>query len=88
MINKVVDLVNELQEIAESNYMHISICSFNGIGVHISLPVQFFSLFDQFDIEPKENIEYPYEVITEIDGVKFTTFLTQEDYEKYVRKTA
>lgn len=88
MINRVVDLVNELHEIATNQKFVIAIESYRGAKeVHVPFTDDFFKFFKQYDIQPRENDKYPFEAFVEIDGVKFFSLLTQKEYEEYVEKT-
>lgn len=87
-IGKMVDLVNELRDLAEKNKANVRVGP-NLSEVHIPDAEIFFKYFKQFDIEKSNysaNKIFPFEAFVEIDGVKFCTLLRQKEYEKYVLK--
>lgn len=86
-VDKVVNLVNELQEIADNNWMQIIVGANRVPVVHISLAEKFFSFFEQYDIDPEDGETFSHQVSVEIEGVRFIAFLTPNDYKKYVLKS-
>lgn len=87
VIEKTIYLINELHAITEENRMHVDVNCYGKKEVHISSTVKFFSIFNQFDIEDRQDYEYPYKAVIEVEGVIFLTLLTQQEYEKYVLKS-
>lgn len=91
MINKIIDLLNELHDLSVKNNLVVGVDVF-GEKVFDKKSVQvmetdtFFNYFQQWDIKNRDSNEYPYEVVCEIDGVRFFTLLKQDEYEKYVLK--
>lgn len=88
VVGRVVDLINELSEIAQEHKLFINV---NARGQHTVQVIEaklFFNKFNNFDINDFPSKEHPYQTFIEIEGVLFTALLTQADYEKFILKSA
>lgn len=85
MINKVVDLMNEIQDVMDE-IISINVNSTGEKLVHFASKEKFFEMFNEFDVvEFGYGYKYQWEVRAEIDGVQIFVLLTHEDYDKYVK---
>lgn len=88
MIEKVIDFVNELHELAVNNSLIIEVDCFGKMAVHVLLTDSFFKQFKQYDIIERVSLEFPYQATCVIDDVEFYTLLSTEEYQRYVQKNA
>ena len=92
LIARIADLTGELKSICDENPTFSVKVDGNFTEVFISVPKVFFKHFDSFDIEDYKCIDpgssFISKAIVEIEGIQFSTLLTQSEYEKFVRKTA
>ena len=83
--NTLISAAKLLQtDVSEDNLHAYTIFGDKEYGVHITLD-SFFLLCKTFNtaihIKKRDNAElYPYEISTEISGVRFHTILTEEEY--------
>ncbi|MBB5148622.1 hypothetical protein [Ureibacillus thermosphaericus] len=87
MVEKVLELVNELQEITKKKWLSIYV-DVDKAEVHILITKTFLSIFEDFTVRKFPSDQHPYEAFAEIKGIKFITLMTQKEYEEYVEKTA
>lgn len=90
LVTKIADLVNELKVICDKE-QSISIRINNSFtAVFVSDEEFFFQSFDNFKTEKYECVDpesnFTHEATAEVDGIQFSTLLTQSEYEKYVEK--
>lgn len=88
VIGIVVDLVNELHDIADKNRLSIRVSNLGEKEVNVFPVGDFFNNFDVFDIEELGDRRFPFRVSTVVDDVIFFVLLSQEEYTKFVLKTA
>lgn len=88
IIAKIADLTSKLREICESNPDYDVRVNSHSSKVFINSPELFFETFEKFVVDPYKSVssKYNYELHVEVEGVKFSTILTQSEYEKYVQK--
>lgn len=89
VISRIVDLVNELQEVAEEKSLSVDLSRFGAKKVHVTKAEHFFEMFSDFDTENRSGeSEFLYKAKVEVEDIQFFTLLTEENYAKYVTKTA
>ena len=88
VVSKTIELVQEIQEIAQENRFCIDINGLGEMSVLVLNKEDFFNRFGNFDINETGIKERPWQVFTEVEGVRFQTMLTSEEYEKHVNKNA
>lgn len=86
LIGKTVDLVNNLLDLMQGNWMHIIIDDRGHTVVLFMIPEMFFNHFQQFDVIEIDSKYHKTQASTEVEGITFKTFLTKEDHEKFVLK--
>lgn len=82
-VNRIVELVNELQEFIGHGVINIEIDQWGKKEIFYTTE-EFIGTFTNFDIVKRSSHEYPYEAKVEIDGVNFFALLDQEEYDRYV----
>lgn len=88
VLDKIIDLVSELQVISEENSLSVDVGRFGEKHVHFKDTDIFFGMFDHFEEEVlKGAYEFPYRLKVEVEDIEFFTLLNQADYESYVTKT-
>lgn len=84
-VGKVIDLVNELNNLAEELHLSISISSLGNKTVTFLSPEYFFDNIKDFDIQ-KDSGKFPYVSFTYIDDVKLQIPLKEEEYKTFVKQ--
>ena len=88
LVAKIADLVNELKSICDENPDFNVKVGGNFTEVFVTFPEVFFKQFDSFDTEEYKCVDsgssFIRKAVVEVEGVQFSTLLTQSEYEKYV----
>lgn len=92
LIARIADLTGELKSICDENPAFNVKVDGNFTEVFVTFPEVFFKQFDNFDTEEYKCVDsgssFIRKAVVEIEGIQFSTLLTQSEYEKFVPKTA
>ena len=81
LLNEIVETFNKLKDLKEQ-VRALEVLDIQTWGVHLELE-KFIEMFDEYIVNERDSDFFPWELVTEYNGVKFYAIFDEQEAEHY-----